>query len=196
MVRRAGGRAEGFHLGRQKIDEGVRVEHGLGFLIKVRLVGRAAALGDKQKFVGISRNGIQVDLRRQVASGVLLVVHGEGRILRVPQARLGIGVENPPGQRLRLVEIRPDLLAFFSHDDGGSGVLAERKFHLGGDDGVFQHLEGDEFIVFRSLGIVKNGRHLLEMTGAKEVGNISEGLFGQKGQRLGCNDEHVLARKG
>ena len=46
VVRRAGGRTERLHFLNHEGDERVGVEQSLGFLIEIRLVGRAAAFGD------------------------------------------------------------------------------------------------------------------------------------------------------
>ena len=92
MVGRTSGGAEGFHLADEVGHEGVGVEDGLGFLIEVALVGRSAALGDAEEVVFVALGGFDVDLCGEVATGVDLIVHVEGGVLRVAEVFLGVGV--------------------------------------------------------------------------------------------------------
>ena len=92
MIGRAGGGAERHHL---LLEEGehalVRQDRGRR-LEQEGLVGRAAALGDEQKFVSVLTLGIDLDLRRHVVAGVLLLEHADGRELRIAQVLFQIRV--------------------------------------------------------------------------------------------------------
>ena len=82
MIWRAGCRAEALHLLDQERNEGSRVlDAGLGLLIQVSLVGRAAALGHAEEAVLHSFCGLDVNLGRKIALGVHLVVHIQRGIL-------------------------------------------------------------------------------------------------------------------
>jgi hypothetical protein len=80
VIGRAGGGAERLHFLDAEFLEALRIEQGLGFLIEKGLVGRAAALGDEEEFVGIALGGVEVDLRGQVGLGVDLVIHVSGAV--------------------------------------------------------------------------------------------------------------------
>ena len=81
VVRRAGGRAKGFHLFDKKVFQGIGIEQGFGLLVQVTLVGAAAAFGDKEKTILVTCGGIYIYLGRQVGAGVDLLIHGQWRVL-------------------------------------------------------------------------------------------------------------------
>ena len=82
MIWRAGCGSEALHLGHEERNESSRILNpGLGLLIEIALVGRAASLGDHQETVLVALNGLDVDLRREVALGVHLIVHVKRSIL-------------------------------------------------------------------------------------------------------------------
>ncbi len=160
VVRRAGCRAEGFHLGHEEGHERGGVEDGFGFLVEVRLVGRASAFGDAEEFVLHSLGGFEVNLCRQVAAGVHLVVHVERSVLRVAQVLLGIGLVNAFGDGLFVAESRPYLLSFFTVYDGGACVLADGQLSFGCHFGVAQEGKGHVFVVVGCFRIAEDLGHL------------------------------------
>lgn len=85
VVRRAVRGAEQTDLLLQEGHDLVGVQDRLGLLVEVRLVGRPAALGHEQELVGVlvalDRVGVQLDLGRQVAAGVLLLEERHRRIV-------------------------------------------------------------------------------------------------------------------
>ena len=107
VVRRAGGGAERADLLVEVGEDPLRVEDRLGLLEQERLVGRAAALGHEQELVLrlLAGHRVELDLRRQVGAGVLLLEHRQRRHLRVAQVEPGVGVEDaardPLGSRRR-----------------------------------------------------------------------------------------------
>ena len=157
------------------------------------LVGRAAALGDEQEFVGVLALalGIDVDLRRQVGRGVLLLEHRERRDLRIAQIALEIGVGDALAERRLVVAIGPDLAALLAHDDRGAGVLAHRQHAAGGDVGVLQQVVGDELVVRGRLGIVEDLRELGEMARAQQMVDVDEGLLARAADRLARDAQHL-----
>ena len=68
VIGRAGGGAEREDLLLQKRDHPLVREDRGRRLKQERLVGRAAALGDEQEFVGVLALGIDLDLRRHVVA--------------------------------------------------------------------------------------------------------------------------------
>ena len=88
------------------------------------LVGRAAALGDKQKLVGLAIDRLDLDLCRQVGASIDLFEHTERGDLGIAQVVIPIALEDPARERLGIAATGPYLLPLFGHNDGGAGVLA------------------------------------------------------------------------
>ena len=102
VIGRARGGAERAQLLVEEREQALRVQERLGLLVQVALVRRAAALGHEQELVGVAVVGVELDLRRQVGAGVLLLVHVERRELRVAQVARLVGLEDAARER-RLV---------------------------------------------------------------------------------------------
>ena len=81
VIRRTSCSAERLHLTHEERHEGVGIEDSLGFLIEITLVGRTTTFGDAKEVIFVAVSGFDVDLRREVATCVHLIVHSEGRIL-------------------------------------------------------------------------------------------------------------------
>ena len=192
MIRRAGRGAQRLHLLQAKFFQPLRVEQGLGFLIEVRLVGRAAALGDEQELIGVAAGGVEIDLRRQVGPGVDLVIHRERHGLGISQVLAGVGLMDPARQAFRIVTTGPDLLAFFADDDGGAGVLTERQDPVGGDLRILEHHQRDHAVVVRRSGVVENRGHLREMRRAQHEIDRLDRLRGQQREPLRRDSQHRL----
>ena len=147
VIRRAGGGAERADLLLQEPQHGRGAEHRLGLLVEVRLVRRAAALGHEQELVLPARGRVQLDLRGQVAAGVLLVPHGQRGELGVAQVELGVGVVDAAGDVLLIPPVGEHLLAALAHHDRGPGVLAHRQHPARRDARVLQQVTGHEPVV-------------------------------------------------
>ena len=193
MVRRTGRGAESAHLLNQVAFQLRRGNQRFGFLIQIGLVGRTAALGDTEEFVFVTVGSIKIDLRRQVSPGVDLFIHIQGRVLRVAQVILDIGVIDPLRQRRFIAAAGPDALALFTGDDCGTGILAGRQNAFGRDIGVTQELQGDVFVVFTGFRVVKDIGDLLLVRRAQHEGSIVKSVLCQKGQRLRFNLQDFLA---
>ena len=126
VVRRARRGAERAQLLVEPAHQRRRVEQRLRLLEQQALVGRAAALGHEQQLVRVAVDRLDLDLGRQVGAGVLLVVRGERRHLRVAQVVLVVGAEDAAGDRLAVAAAGQDELALLALDDRGAGVLARR----------------------------------------------------------------------
>ena len=185
MIRRAGCSAEGLHFLDHEGDERVGVEQCFCLLIEIGLVGRAATFRHAKKTVFHALGRLDVDLGRQVALRVHLVVHREGRILRVAQIFFRIRFVDAFREGLLIAEAGPDLLALFSVDDGGPRVLAERQLAFGRHFGIAQEGERYVFVVVRSLGVGKDFGHLLVVRTAKEKRHVAESGVGHSGQSFG-----------
>ncbi len=193
MVRRARRGAEREHLLLEERQHAVVRQNRRRRLEQKRLVGRAAAFGDEQEFVGVLALGVDLDLRRHVVLGVLLLEHGDRRLLRIAQVALEIGVARALGQRRLVGTVAEHQAALLAHDDGGAGVLTHRQHAAGGDVGVFQEIVGDELVVGRGLRVVEDFTQLLEVRGPEQMIDVGEGGLGQRPQRLVADHQHVLA---
>ena len=193
MVGRAGGGAEGFHFLEAEFLEAFGIEEGLGFLIEEGFVGRAAAFGDEEEFVGVSFGGVEVDLGGEVGLGVDLLVHGEWCGLGVAEVFLGVGAVDAFGEEFGIVAAGPDVLAFFSDDGGGAGVLAEGEDAVGGDLGVFEEHECDHAVVVGGFGVVEDGGDLGEVAGAEGEVDGLDGFGGEEFEGFGGDFEDGFA---
>ena len=154
MIWRAGCGSEALHLGHEERNESSRILNpGLGLLIEIALVGRAASLGDHQETVLVTLNCLDVDLRRKVAFGVHLIVHVERSILGIAEILLGIGLEHSERERLLILEAGPYLLALLAVDDGCTGILAERELALCGHFSIAEEGQGHVFVIGRGLRV-------------------------------------------
>ena len=174
VVRRAGGRAERAQLLVEEPQHRAAVQHRLGLLVQVALVGRAAALGHEQELVGVAGRGVELDLGRQVGAGVLLVPHRERRHLREAQRGGLVGLLDAEAEGPLVVAAGEHPLAALAHHDRGAGVLAHRQHAAGRDVGVLQQVEGDEAVVGRRLGVVEDPAQLREVGGPQPVGDVVE----------------------
>ena len=149
VVGRTGRRAKRFHLfDEERQQRALVLNCGLGHRVEIGLVGRTAAFRHHHKAIFGALAGLNVDLCRQVAARVHLVVHVERRILRVAQVFLGKRLVNAERQGFFVLESRPHLLSFLAVDDGRARVLTEGQHAASRHLGVAQELQGDVFIVF------------------------------------------------
>jgi hypothetical protein len=162
-------------------------------LVQKRLVGRTAALGDKQEVVAVLAFFIDVDLGGEVGLGVLLLEHGKRSELRIAQVPALIGVHHAARQCLVIAALGPDLAALLGHDDRGSRILAHRQYAAGCNVGVLEQVEGDETIVLGRFRIVQNRCELLEMTWPEQMVDVAEGRFGKKAQTVHIDRQDLLA---
>ena len=193
VVGRAGGGADAADLVLQEGDQAVGGQHRGGGLEQERLVGRAATLGDEEELVGF---GVDFDLRRQVALGVLLLVHGKRRQLAVAQVALVVGVQHALAERRLVGALGPDPPPLLAHDDGGARVLAHGQDAAGGNVRVLQQVQGDETVVVRGLLVVENLPQLFKVPRAQQVVDVREGVLAQKPQGFGLDLENRLALEG
>ncbi|MGX1314227.1 hypothetical protein RKD24_004346 [Streptomyces calvus] len=184
VVRRAGGRAQRTDLLLQELHHGGLVQDRLGLLVEERLVGRAAALGHEQELVGAAVGRVQLDLRREVGAGVLLLPHGQRRHLRVAQVQVLVRVVDAPGQGLLVAALGQHVLAALAHHDRRAGVLAHREHARRRDVRVLQQVQRDELVVGRRLGVVDDAAQLGEVGRAQVVLDVVDRLLGELAQRL------------
>ena len=122
--------------------------------------------------VFIAFAGVDVDLGRDVAAGVHLVVHVQC-VLRIAQIALGVGVVNAFRDFLGVVAAGVDQLAFFAVAYGCAGVLTERQLAFGGDLSITQHCQSHKFVVVGGFGIMKNLSYHLVMLAAEHERALS-----------------------
>ena len=185
VIRRAGCGAEALHLLHEERDEGTRIlDTGLGLLIEITLVGRAAALGHHKETVFVTLGGLYIYLGREVALGIDLIVHVQRGILGVAEILLGVGLEDAEGYGLLILETCPYLLSLLAVHDCGAGILTERKLALRRNLGVAQESQGHIFVVGAGLRVAEYRGHLLVMRTAEQEAYVAEGGVGHKGKSL------------
>mmetsp|Transcript_3290 Transcript_3290/g.8568 ORF Transcript_3290/g.8568 Transcript_3290/m.8568 type:complete len:350 (-) Transcript_3290:12-1061(-) len=192
VVRRARAGAKGLQL---LLDEGLQllgVEQGLGLLVQIGLVGRAASLGHEHELVLAAWDGHHVDLRWEVALGVLLGEHGQRRHLGVPQVALRVGIIDAATEVLLVLAVSHDVLAALSHDDAGAGVLAAWQVGLGCDDGVLQEVARGEAVVVGRLRVGKDLAELSQVAWAQEVADLGDAVLRQLAQHPGLDGELLV----
>ena len=94
MIRRTSSCTQTLHLLYQEGNQGALVlDRRLGHRIEVGLVGRATTLSHHHKLILSALGSLNIDLSREVTTGVYLVVHIQRGVLRVAQVVLCKGVE-------------------------------------------------------------------------------------------------------
>ena len=194
VVGRAGRRPEVEDMLLDELRERLLVEQRLGLLVEEGLVGRAAALGDEQELVlhaGLA--SVDVDLRRKVRPGVLLVDHREGHDLRIAQVALLVGLVDAPGDAGGIVGPGPHVLTLVGDADRRTGVLAGRKLALGGHALVQKHRVGHELVVVRRLGIIEDVAQFLQVRRTQVERHVGIGRFRQQLESCGIDLENLPA---
>jgi hypothetical protein len=154
MVRRASRSTEGLHLLHEERNECARVlDAGFGLLVEVGLVGRTTTLGDAEEMVLHTLGSLKVDLSREVALGVHLVVHIKRSVLRVAEVALSIGEVYTLSESLFVAIAGPYLLALLAVNDSRTRVLAERELALARNLGIAEESEGNVLVVGTSLWV-------------------------------------------
>jgi hypothetical protein len=120
------------------------------------LIGRTATFGHEEKLVLVPRDGFDLDLGRQIVSGVLLGEHVEGCKLGIAKVRRLVCVENPSSDSWLIVTRGQNELAFFAFDDCCAGVLAAGQDASGGDVGVLEQFQCDEMVIWGCVIIVED----------------------------------------
>ena len=149
VVWRTSCRSETLHFLHEEWEQCALVLYrGLCHRIEVCLVGRTATLCHAHEAVFVALCSLDVNLCRQVAACVHLVIHVERCVLGVAQVVLGEGVVNTARESLLILEVCPHALSLLSVDDGSTGVLAEREDSLSCRFGVAQELQSHILVVF------------------------------------------------
>ena len=195
VIRRTSCRAERLHLTHEEGHEGVGIEDSLGFLIEITLIGRTTTFGDTKEVIFVAVSSFDVDLRRKVATCVHLIVHSEGRILRIAQVFLSVSFVDTFGNRFFVAETSPDLLSFFGVNDGCARVLADGELSAHCDLSIAEESESHIAVVVGSLRVAKNFCHLLIVRATEEERDIAEGLVHHLGDAFGFYFENGVSLK-
>ena len=193
VVRRARGGPERLHLLDEELLERGGVQQRLRLLVEVRLVRGPAPLGDEEELVLVPLRRVQVDLRGEVGPGVHLFVHRERDRLRVPHVLFRVRLVDALREVLLVPGAGPDLLPLLPDDRRGAGVLAQGEDELRRHFGVPQQRDRHAAVVRGRLGVGEDRRHLLEVLGAKEEGDVPQRLVGEEREPLGIHLEDLLA---
>ncbi len=198
VVGRAGRRAEATELLVEEPGQPRRIQQRLGLLVQERLVGAAAALGHEQELVVRSGAGgvVQLDLGRQVGTGVALLPEVQRCQLRVAQVELLVGVEDAGGDGGLVVAAGEHRLGALADHDRGPGVLAHRQHAACRDAGVAQQVGGHETVVRAGLRVVDDRPQLGQVRRAQQVLDVPDRLVGQEGQGGRFDREELAARDG
>ncbi len=143
--------------------------------------------------VFVAFGGVDVDLRREVASGVHFIVHVEGGVLRVAEVVGGVGEVNAFRQTFFVVAAGEHALAFFAVDNSRAGVLAEGKLALGCHLGVAEHREGDKFVVFACFGVGEDFSHHGVVLAAEHESVVVCALACKHCEGLGVDNEEFVS---
>ena len=81
MIRRTSRCTQCLHLLNQERNQSARIQNRFCLLIQISLIGRTTTLGHTQEFVLHAFRSLDIDLGRQIALRVHLVVHVERSIL-------------------------------------------------------------------------------------------------------------------
>ena len=185
VVRRTSSGTQALHLLHEERNQCTFVlDSGLGHRIEIGLIGGTAALGDHDEAIFCTLASLDVNLCRQVATCVHLVVHVQRSVLRVAQVVLCEGVEDTERECFLILETCPHLLAFLTMNDGGTCVLTERKNSLCSHFGIAQELQRYIFIILAGLRVVEDGSHLQVVLTTKHELHIVESLLSQQRQCL------------
>ena len=193
VIGRAGSRTQRLHLVDEVGHERGRIQNGLGFLEEVGLVGRAAALDHAQELVFAAFGCFDVDLSRQVATGVLFFVHRKRCVLGITQGIFRVGFVNAAGKSFFIAEAGPNVLTLFAVDDGRTGVLAQRQDALGGGLGVAQERQSDILVVFAGFRILKNLGNLFVVCATQQEVGVVEALLGKHRQCFRLHLDDLMA---
>ena len=148
MVWRTSGSTQTLHLLYQERNQGALVLDGrLGHGVEIGLVGRTTTLSHHHKVILSTLGSLDVNLGREITTGVHLVVHVQRGILRIAQVVLCKGVEHTQTQGFLILEARPDLLSLLTMDNGCTCILTERQNTLGSSLGITQELQGHVLII-------------------------------------------------
>ena len=117
MIGRTSGSAESLHLLDKERHESLLIKDSLSLLIEISLIGRTATLSHEEELILIALGGMDFDLRREVATGVHLIIHIEGSVLRIAEIILSISLIYTLRDHLLIVATGPYLLTLISGTD-------------------------------------------------------------------------------
>ena len=142
MVRRTCSCTQALHLLYEEWEEGTLVlDSSLGHRVEVGLVGRATTLSYHYEAILVALCRLDINLGRQVATGVHLIIHVERSVLRIAEVVLCVGVVNTQAQCLFVLEVSPYTLTLLAVDDSSTCILAEWENALNGSLCIAEELE-------------------------------------------------------
>ena len=156
---------------------------------------RTATFGYAQELVFSAFGCLQVDLCRQVALGVHLVVHVERCVLRITQVALRIGIEDTLAQRLFVAETGPYFLTLLAVDNGGTGILAQRQLTFASHFRITQEGQRHILVIGTCLGVTQYLCYLLVMRATQHKTYVMESLLCHQRQRLRSHLQNLVSFK-
>ena len=196
VVRRTSRRAEALHLLYEEREECALVlDSSLCHRVKVSLVGRTTTLGNHHEAILVALCSLDIDLCREVATSVHLIIHVKRCVLRITEVVLCVSVIDTAAQSLFVLEVGPYTLTLLAVDDSGTSVLAEWEDALYGSLGVAKELESHVLVVLRSLWVFQNLCHLEVVLTTEHELHVVKTLLREQGQGLLGNLEDSLTLK-
>mmetsp|Transcript_102013 Transcript_102013/g.197491 ORF Transcript_102013/g.197491 Transcript_102013/m.197491 type:complete len:267 (-) Transcript_102013:333-1133(-) len=179
MIRRTSSRAKSRDLLLHEVDERFLVEETLGLLQELRLIGAAASLGDKQKFVFGTVARRDVDLSWQIVPRVRLLEHAIWRHLRITQIAADVCVIDALGEVQGILTICQHEVPTAPNDCGSARILTAGKLPARRYNSVLQQLPRHQTVISASLRVLQDCFQLSEVARPKQVIDICHGLLCQ-----------------
>ena len=189
VVRRTSSSAESFDFFDQERHQSRWVEERFSFLIEICFVGRTTTFSNAKEVIFHAFVSVDVDLSREVAFSVHLVVHIERCVLRVTKVFLSVSVVNTKRESLFVATASPYLLTFFAVDDSSTSVLTQRKLTFSCYFCITQECESHIFIVLACFRVVENFSHLFVVIFTKKERYIAEGSLSHSSKTFFFNFE-------
>ena len=193
MIRRASSCTKALHLFYEEWQQSALVLDGsLCHRIEVSLVGRTTTLGNHYEAILITLCCLDVNLSREVATSVHLIIHVERSILRVAEVVLCIGIVYTKRESLFVFEACPHLLTLLAMDDSGTSILAEWQYSLSSSLGIAEELESYILVVFAYLRVGEDSCNLLVVSTTEHKLAIVESLLSKQGQSLFADFQNLM----
>ena len=164
-------------------------------LVEICLISRTTTLSYAKEVIFHTFSSLQVNLRRQIALGIHLIIHIQRSVLRITKVALSIGQINTFAKCFFIAVTCPNLLTFFSMNDGSTCVLTKRQLSFARNFSIAKEGQCYIFIICTCLWITKNLSHLLVMTTTKHKTHIRECLICHFGQSFSLNFENRFTFK-
>ena len=137
MIGRTSSRSKTLHLVDKERNKRSRIlDQCFRLLIKIGFVGRSATFHHAKESIFVALCCLDVDLCRQVATRIHLVIHIERCVLRVSQILFRVGFVHSSRECFFVAEVCPDVLPLLTVYDCRARILTERELSLSSHLGI------------------------------------------------------------